>query len=290
MATPITRRDFMRATAGFAVGAAVGLKIEPQKRTAVLLVRDYAVLGTNSKVNEKNLQQMLDSAVMTLTGADDPVRAFRRLVTPDDIVGIKSNVWSYLPTPPELERAVERRLLDAGVKKANITIDDRGVLENPVFQRATAIINVRPLRTHYWAGIGGCIKNLIMFAPSPSKYHPDNCADLALVWTLPEVKDKIRLNILSALTPQFHGRGPHHYDKRYVWSYKGIIVGKDPVAVDTIGLEIVKAKRRGFFGNEIKFETIPKHIRMADIKHGLGTSDLDQIELIKLGLQEDSLI
>ena len=37
----------MWATAGFAVGAAVGLKIEPKKRTTVVLIRDNAVLGTN---------------------------------------------------------------------------------------------------------------------------------------------------------------------------------------------------------------------------------------------------
>ena len=75
-----------------------------------------------------------------------------------------------------------------------------------------------------------------------------------------------------------------------MWPYKGIIAGKDPVAVDSVGLELIKAKRKQHFGREIKFETIPKHIRMADVKHNLGTSDLNQIKLIKLGWQEDILI
>jgi len=290
MEKPITRRDFMRTTAGFAFGAAVGLKIESQAKTSVVLVRDKNILDANLSISEKTVQQMLDSAVMTLTGENDPVGAFRRLIKPDDIVGIKSNVWYHLPTPPELERAIQSRVLDAGVQKENISIDDRGVLKDPVFQKATAIINVRPLRTHYWSGIGGCIKNLIMFAPWPSRYHPDSCADLALVWKLPAVKDKVRLNILCALTPQFHGRGPHHYDRRYVWPYKGIIAGIDPVAVDSVGLELIKAKRRDYFGKEIKFNTLPKHIHMAQIKHNLGVSDLNKIELIKLGWQEDILI
>jgi len=290
MEKPITRRDFMRTTAGFAFGAAVGLKIESQAKTSVVLVRDKNILDANLSISEKTVQQMLDSAVMTLTGENDPVGAFRRLIKPDDIVGIKSNVWYHLPTPPELERAIQSRVLDAGVQKENISIDDRGVLKDPVFQKATAIINVRPLRTHYWSGIGGCIKNLIMFAPWPSRYHPDSCADLALVWKLPVVKDKVRLNILCALTPQFHGRGPHHYDRRYVWPYKGIIAGIDPVAVDSVGLELITAKRRDYFGKEIKFNTLPKHIHMAQIKHNLGVSDLNKIELIKLGWQEDILI
>jgi len=290
MEKPITRRDFMRTTASVAFGAAVGLKIEPQTKTNVVLIRDKNVLVDNSAVAETSIRQMLDSAVMTLTGENDPVAAFRRLIKPDDIVGIKSNVWYHLPTPRELEKAIERRVLDVGVKKENISIDDRGVLRDPVFQKATTIINVRPLRTHYWSGIGGCIKNLIMFAPSPSRYHPDSCADLALVWKLPVVKDKVRLNILCALTPQFHGRGPHHYDRRYIWPYQGLIAGTDPVAVDSVGLELIKAKRRDYFGKEIKFITLPKHIHMAEIKHNLGVSDLNKIELIKLGWQEDILI
>jgi len=290
MEKPITRRDFMRTTASVAFGAAVGLKIEPQTKTNVVLIRDKNVLVDNSAVAETSIQQMLDSAVMTLTGENDPVAAFRRLIKPDDIVGIKSNVWYHLPTPRELEKAIERRVLDVGVKKENISIDDRGVLRDPVFQKATAIINARPLRTHYWSGIGGCIKNLIMFAPSPSRYHPDSCADLALVWKLPVVKDKVRLNILCALTPQFHGRGPHHYDRRYIWPYQGLIAGTDPVAVDSVGLELIKAKRRDYFGKEIKFIALPKHIHMAEIKHNLGVSDLNKIELIKLGWQEDILI
>lgn len=290
MKKTITRRDFMRKTAFVAFGAAVGLKIEPLQKTTVILIRDKNALDKKSKADEKIVQHMIDKAVMTLTGENDAVRAFERIIKPDDIVGIKSNVWAYIPTPYEMEKAIKRRVLDVGVKKKNISIDDRGVLRNPVFNNATAIINVRPVRTHYWSGIGGCIKNLIMFAPSPPRYHPDSCADLALVWKLPVVKDKVRLNILSALTPQFHGRGPHHYDRRYVWNYNGIIVGKDPVAVDSVGLELIKAKRKEYFGEEIQFNTLPKHIRVADEKHHLGISDINHIELIKLGWQDDVLI
>ena len=290
MEKTITRRDFMRKTAFVAFGAAIGLKIEPLQKTTVILIRDKNALDKKSKADEKIVQHMIDKAVMTLTGENDAVRAFERIIKPDDIVGIKSNVWAYIPTPYEMEKAIKRRVLDVGVKKKNISIDDRGVLRNPVFNNATAIINVRPVRTHYWSGIGGCIKNLIMFAPSPPRYHPDSCADLALVWKLPVVKGKVRLNILSALTPQFHGRGPHHYDRRYVWNYNGIIVGKDPVAVDSVGLELIKAKRKEYFGEEIQFNTLPKHIRVADEKHHLGISDINQIELIKLGWHDDVLI
>jgi hypothetical protein len=45
----------------------------------------------------------------------------------------------------------------------------------------TALINVRPVRTHWWSGIGGCIKNYIMFTENPASYHPDACSSLAKV-------------------------------------------------------------------------------------------------------------
>ena len=129
-----------------------------------------------------------------------------------------------------------------------------------------------------------------MFVPDPYAYHGDGCADLGKIWKLPPVKGKTRLIVLSALRAQFHGRGPHHFDRRYVWDYKGLIVGTDPVAVDTIALKLIKAKRKAYFGEERNLETPPHHILYADTRHHLGTSDLSKIELVKEGWQEDILI
>ena len=70
-----------------------------------------------------------------------------------------------LPTPKELEAAIKRRVLDVGVPETNMDIDDRGVLRNPVFLKATALINVRPVRTHHWSGVGTCLKNYIHVCP-----------------------------------------------------------------------------------------------------------------------------
>lgn len=290
MIEKITRRDFMKGTAAAAFGVAIGLKPEPMPGTRVVLIRHEDALDANSKYNAVIIQQMLDQAVMAITDQKDILHAWKQLIQPEDIVGIKTNVWRYLPTPPELESAIRQRLLDVGVKAEHIGINDRGVRNDPIFQRATAIINTRPLRTHYWAGIGGCIKNLITFGERWPDYHPDSCADLGLLLKLPQVQGKIRLNILCALNPQFHGRGPHHFDPRYVWNYKGLIVSTDTVAVDAVGLKLIQAKRRQYFGEEVELETTPKHIMVAGEKHHVGVSDLSKIELIKLGWQKDILI
>jgi uncharacterized Fe-S center protein len=294
MKTIITRRDFIRGTAGAALGvASVGIRKASKAQEAksrVVLIRHPDALDENSEFNETIIQQMLDEAVAKLLDQSDPTAAFPLLVKPDDIVGVKSNVWSYLPTPAAVEKAIKRRLLDAGVKEENIAVDDHTVRTNPVFVKSTALINVRPLRTHYLAGMSGCIKNYIMFGESQDAFHPDSCASLGSAFFLPQVKGKTRLNILCALTPQYHGRGPHHFSRRYVWNYKGLIISRDPVAVDTVALKLVMAKRRQELGPGQELPPVPKHIQIADTKYGLGTSDINKIELIKLGWTDGVMI
>jgi len=291
----ITRRDFIKGSAAAAVGIAVGMPAGAQeltqKKTArVVLVRNKDVIDKNSNVDPEIMQSMLDEAVTALVDARDSSHAWKELFSENDTIGIKSNFWSFMPTPKSLEAAIRKGIESTGVPSERIAVDDWGVLKNPIFRDATGLVNVRPLRTHYWAGIGGCLKNYIMFSPSPPDYHPDSCADLALLWRLPVVAGKTRLNILSVLKPLFHGRGPHHIDQRYIWTYGGILVGTDPVAVDAAGLHILQAKRADYFDETQKWETQPKHVMMAESRHKLGTASIEKIDLITLGWKEDLLI
>ena len=307
-----TRRDFIRGVAGAAVWGAVAppvfsqvgavdvKKVVEGKEAAseaaapetarVVLVRDRKVLEEGRKVNAEVLSRMLDDGVTTLLEEPDPKAAWSGLIKPGDTVGIKSNEWSFLPTPRELEEAIRARVLGAGVTPDRVSIGDRGVLKDPVFRKTTALINVRPLRTHHWSGVGSLIKNYVMFTASPWEWHDDSCADLAGLWDLPEVRGKTRLNILVMLTPLFHGKGAHHYQAEYTWEYGGLIFGTDPVAVDATGVRIMEAKRKAYFGKDEPFAVSPGHIRVAEEKYHLGVADPDRIEIKKIGWMEDVLI
>jgi hypothetical protein len=290
----ITRRDFLRVAAGTAVTATLGAGIlgeaQAEPTAKVVLIRHAEVLGNEGKIRGEILQSMLDGAVKSLLGTSELLDAWQKLIRSSDVVGIKSNTWPKLSTPRELETAIRRRLLDVGVAEKNIDVDDRGVLNNPVFLNATALVNVRPLRTHHWAGVGTCLKNYIQFVPDPPAYHEEGCSPLGKIWTYPIVRGKTRLNILCALTPQFYGRGANFFDKRYVWPYKGLIVGTDPVAVDAIGAHLLQVKRIAFFGEDRALDVPPIHITVADRTYHLGVSDLSRIQLIKLGWMEEVLI
>jgi hypothetical protein len=292
----ITRRDFIRGTVYTTLAASLGVGLSNQsevradEKVKVVLVRDEKVLDQQGRIHADILQKMLDQGVSSLMGEANPFQAWKKLIKPTDIVGIKSNVWNPLPTPKELEAAIEKRILEVGVLKKNISIDDRGVRDNKVFLSSTALINVRPLRTHHWSGIGGCIKNYVMFTPTPWLHHPDACASLASVWSKPLVKGKTRLNILSLIQTQFYGRGAHFFDRRYVSDYRGLLIGKDPVALDAIGARLLQLQRVTHLGEDRPLDTTPNHIFAADEKYKLGVSDLQKIEVVKLGWMDGALI
>lgn len=290
----ITRRDFLRGTAYTAIATTLSSTLsgetKAEKKVKVVLIRDKNVIDRQGNINPKIVQKMLDEGVCKFLSERDPIKAWKKLIKPNDIVGIKSNVWPHLPTPEELEQAIVRRVTEAGVPKKNIGIDDRGVLNNPIFKSSTALINVRPLRTHHWSGIGGCIKNYVMFVSTPWLYHGEACSPLASIWNKPIVKGKTRLNILSLLRTQFYNRGPHHFDRRFVSEYRGLLIGNDPVALDAVGARLLQLQRIAYFKEDKPLDNPPTHIFVADEKYKLGMSDFRRIDIVKLGWMENALI
>ena len=291
----LTRRDFVKGVGLAAVGGTVGLPraeagaSEAQPTSKVVLVRNQGVVSEDGAIDPDGIQEMLDQAMTTLFGLEQPDDCWKHIVKPDDVVGIKTNIWRFLPTPSEVEEAIKRGVMVAGVPEDNIGMGDQNVLRLDIFKRTTALINSRPMRTHSWSGVGSLIKNYIMF-DNPSDYHDDACADLAKLWELPMVKGKTRLNILVMLTPQFHNIGPHHFDPIYTWPYKGLIVSTDPVAADAVGLRIIQAKRREAFGEDRPMQPTAHHIQLAETVHNLGVATMDRIDLVRLGWQGEELI
>jgi hypothetical protein len=291
-ASSLDRRGFLHVGGGAAAATLLGAGRAgaADAKARVVLVRRKEVLGPDGRMNGPVLHEMLNEAVAALLGEKDAGVAWRRIVRPADVVGVKSNVWGALPTPPELERAIRDEIVSAGVRPENVAVDDRGVRSNPVFQRMTALVNVRPMRTHAWSGLGTCLKNVILFVENPPDYHGDACATLGAIWQLPQLAGKVRLNVLVLLTPQFHSVGPHSFAKDLTWPYYGLIVGLQPVPVDATGARIIQAKRRQHFGADRPISPSPHHIEIAGSRYGLGPSDPARIDLVRLGMAEDALV
>ncbi|MDR1814357.1 MAG: DUF362 domain-containing protein [Tannerella sp.] len=296
----ITRRELLKRTAMMAAGSAILLnrpemvwadtKASTADKSRVVLVRDELLYAHGDTPDAGITGLLLDEAVCRLTDKKTPAEAWASIIKPSDIVGIKTNVWQEFPTPPEVNEALKARVLGVGVKEENLSIDDRGVKQNPVFQKATALINTRPMRTHAWSGVGSLIKNYIMFAEKPSDYHEDSCVVLGSLQELPLVKGKTRLHVLVMFNPQFHHTVQSKASPEHQWHYNGLLVGFDPVAVDSVGLRIIEAKRREFFKEDRPLNPPAKHIAAADTRYHLGTADPAKIELIKLGWDKDIFV
>jgi hypothetical protein len=254
----------------------------------VVLVRNRDVLDGDGNARQDVALEMLDAAITRLTEKDEVGEAWAQVVRPDDVVGIKTNVWTPIGTTSAIEQSLKAQVMEAGVAEEDISIDDRGVLQDQVFQRATTLINARPMRSHHWAGVGGLIKNYITFVPDPDNYHEDACSRLGEIWSYPMVQGKTRLNVLVMFTPQFHCVGPHGFSPRHVWQYHGVLVGFDPVAVDTVGVQIIQGIRREYFGEERPMTPSAKHIAAADTQWGIGNASPEQINLVKIGYDEGS--
>jgi hypothetical protein len=284
-----TRRDFVRGTVGAAVAASLlGGALESKAASAikswVAVVRDQAALNAANQVNEAVLRQMLTDALKAVTGKADPVSAWRVLVRKDDIVGLV-HTDHLNRTHPELIDLVKTTLKDSGVAEENIWMVQGS--PNKVKQ-CNALISLPALKAHWLTGIGTVFKNYITFTGSPSSYHDANNAKLGEIWTTPHVKGKTKLVLVDALRP-LCDKGPQP-DPRYLWQYKGLIAGTDPVAVETVCLKVLMQKRQALRGEPWPLSPPPMVVEMADKRYGLGTSNLDEIGINRIGWAEDVLV
>ncbi len=154
-------------------------------------------------------------------------------------------------------------------------------LSNILVHQCTAIINVPILKDHGIVGITNALKNFFGAIHNPNKYH-DNKGDpyVADVNMFSEIRSKLRITITDALTSQCEGGPP--FMPQWAWNYNGIIAGFDPVAIDTIGWDIIEKKRK-----ELGLPTLkqagrePTYIATAaDDYHRLGCNDLNMIKKI----------
>ena len=287
----LTRRDFLRGTVGATLAASVlGVPWVHGSQSAtrssrVIVVREKNVMDAGFNVDSAVLQTMLDRTVLMVTGRATVQEAWSELIKPDDIVGLVPTPHLN-PTHPELVEVVKASLVkEAGISESRI-ISAQGGKRRP--GRCTALISMPALKGHWLTGIGTVLKNYIMYSGRPSRYHDERSAKLGEIWLIPEVKAKTRLVLVDALYP-LCDKGPQP-DPRYKWAYNGLIAGTDPVAVETVSLKILNAKRQALRGEPWPISPPPVCIEAADNAYGLGTSKLEEIKISHYGWEEELLL
>jgi len=124
-----SRRDFLKtaATGAVLLGAQSKLgmaELLDQHKSRVVVARDAALLSAGGHLDEKRVADLLDRAIATYTGRDNPVEAWKRIVPVGKVIGLKINGLGGKPiaTHLALTLAVCERLQQAGVKPGEIVV------------------------------------------------------------------------------------------------------------------------------------------------------------------------
>lgn len=312
-------------------------------RTRVVLVRDLSAVNGFS-ADAAKVGAMVAAGLKTLTRRPDEAAAWRALVSPEDVVGIKINTQAGAlhTTSHAVVDAITQGLIAIGVPPRNIivwdtdgakmkaaayattqntdkvrvssAVPDTGWDEMVYFQNniagrliwgdlefnkgdeqlsnrshlpkiltrtITKLINVPVLQDHAACGISGCLYNVSQGAVDNARRFEllGQRGDpmIAEIANMPQVRSKLVLNVMDALVGSY-AAGPA-FKPQYSWPYGGLYFSTDPVAVDTLCLELIEAKRRESSVPPISDQA--SHIRSA-ARIGLGNADRLQIELIEV--------
>jgi uncharacterized protein (DUF362 family) len=309
-----------RAAALFLPGPEPGMGSGPSRAT-VAVARREGLLGAGGSLDPRLLDSALGAAIARAAGEPTAVAALRRLFRPRDVVGIKVNTLGGrgVSTRPELALQLAAFLQAAGVAPDRIYIWDRtdrelraagytivrdggvrvfGTEEDweddlvewgPSASRfarvlardLTAVISCAVLKDHGLAGTSLSMKNFYGVVHNPNKLHADNCTPFVphLVAS-PLVRGKLRLGVVDATLAQCHG-GPGRVP-RWAWPFAGVLASTDPVALDTVGWQVLEARRK-----EVGLGTLasegrePRYIAGA-ARLGLGVTDPSRIERVEV--------
>ncbi|GAB4352021.1 MAG: hypothetical protein Kow0099_36220 [Candidatus Abyssubacteria bacterium] len=163
-------------------------------------------------------------------------------------------------------------------EKASARGSFNGRLSKILTQRITALINVPILKNHGGAGVSIAMKNHYGSFHNPGAHHGKQCDPyIADLNSLDEIKSKTRLIVCDATRATCNG-GPG-YNPAFTWRYSGLLISRDPVALDTVGTKIIEERRA-----EMRLPTLansgqyPRQLASA-AQRGLGVSDLSRIDV-----------
>ena len=93
----------------------------------MVIARDAAVYGGGSTLDALRVQKLLDNAMQSFFDTYDPVSAWKKVVRPGEVVGLKVNTIAGpgLSTHPVLVEAICERLKQAGIRPNDIVVWDR---------------------------------------------------------------------------------------------------------------------------------------------------------------------
>lgn len=298
----LTRRDLLKETAvaaGVLAAGASAPELLAQKqaaKTRVVIVTCPDAIEPNRPANAAAVRKMVEKGITTLSGKRDVRDAWRTYVRPTDSVALADS-GTWLLNVPEVLAEVMRGITLAQPKAAKLTYcswDERearwltqardalkavgvpqNVMDGSIYtipssfhkQPFTTLVMTPTLKRHSIAGVSGVVKHFAtMSKGGPAPHHP-NAMETAGSVIVPEFGHLRHLIIVDALRWGDNTRGPQFYQK-------SLILGTDPVAVDTVALDL-------YLKNCTTHGNLPpdRHRILADTRYKAGTSNRARMEV-----------
>ena len=151
-------------------------------------------------------------------------------------------------------------------------------------EQATAVINVPVIKDHDICGVTMAFKNMTHgVIDNPSDMHGRHrrvggnaCTVHADIYGLPIIRDKVRLIVADGLRLLYEG-GPQDGSNKDL--HNAIYVSTDPVALDTIGHDILQEARRNHGVESFEDDDRPCGWLAICEERGLGVHDRARIQL-----------
>ncbi|MFB3923705.1 MAG: DUF362 domain-containing protein [Terriglobia bacterium] len=289
----------------------------------MVISRDPELRKPGTGVDAARLLKLVDRAVQAFYDRDNALEAWKLVAAPREVVGLKVNCLAGkgVSTSVPLVEAIAERLQQAGVRNiviwdrlnadlesARFRINEKGsgircfgndtlgyeselatfgsvgsLLARSLTRECDTIINLPVLKDHGIVGVTMALKNAFGAIHNPNKYHltvgDPYVADANM---LPPIRQKFRLTICDAVTAQYEG-GPS-FMPQWTWQFNGLLVARDPVALDYTGWQIIERKRTEKGMKSLKeSKREPSYIATsADANHRLGTNDPRRIEVVEV--------
>lgn len=150
---------------------------------------------------------------------------------------------------------------------------------------STAVINYSLIKDHSICGYTGCLKNMTHGTQMlPHYFHAHRASpQIAVLYAQDVIKSRVRLCITDAFQVMAHG-GPLDKQPRYRFPYESVFATTDPVAMDTVGWEIVEKFRAEKKLKTLTAEGRPPAYIQAAADLGLGIADRERIQLSEITL------
>ncbi len=263
------------------------------------------------KVHRHLVGEMLEQALTSLTGTASVQEAWRTILKPDDVIGLKFNrsAERVIATTEAVADVLIGSIVDAGwsskqivcieapenVEARNQTIPAHVGYASTVtdfvsgqdqfasvVSQVTALIDVPFLKTHNIAGMTCVLKNLSHgLVKHPARYHGNGCSPyIADIVASAPIRSKLRLCLVDALRVVYDG-GPEATAATI--SDEGTVLASfDPVATEAVGLAILNDIRRRYKLRPIARSAEDLGYLAAAHRRGLGIALWHGIDLIEL--------